>query len=397
MSVIASALPGTPIVSAPDEIRVMVVDDATVVRSLLSRWIDDTPGLKLVAALKNGREAIEQLDHARPDIVVLDVEMPELDGISTLPKLLQRRRDLTVNMASALTRDHAEVTLKALAHGAADYIPKPVAEGGVMTSATFRRELIEKIQALGKRRHKRPLPPPYARRAVNPALRRLGTNAQRALKWRTPASEPEEGRFKIRPFSAMPPRILLIGASTGGPQALTKLVARLDAVTENAPILITQHMPPTFTTILAEHLTRAGAKPVHEAIDGEPVLAGHIYLAPGGRHMKVARRDGTAVIVLDDSAPVHYCRPAVDPLFASAAEVWGSWNLALILTGMGTDGTDGAAEVIKAGGSVIAQDGATSVVWGMPGHAVAAGHCSAVLPLDQIAPKVSRLFLGARA
>ena len=211
---------------------------------------------------------------------------------------------------------------------------------------------------------------------------------QRAVKWRTAPVETEQSQFKIRPFSAMPPRILLIGASTGGPQALTKLVSRLDAVTESAPILITQHMPATFTTILAEHLTRAGAKPVHEALDGEPVLAGHIYLAPGGRHMKVARRDGTAVIVLDDGAPVHYCKPAVDPLFASAAEVWGSWNLALILTGMGTDGATGAVEVVKAGGSVIVQDEATSVVWGMPGSAVAAGVCSAVLPLEQIAPKV---------
>jgi two-component system chemotaxis response regulator CheB len=397
MSVIAPALPSTPIVSAPDEIRVMVVDDATVVRSLLSRWIDETPGLKLVAALKNGIEAIERLDHARPDVVVLDVEMPELDGISTLPKLLERRRDLAVIMASALTRDHAEVTIKALALGAADYIPKPAAEGGVMTSASFQRELIEKIRALGIRRRKRILPPPYARRTVNPALRRLGGSVQRTLKWRTPEAEPEQSRFKLRAFSAMPPRVLLIGASTGGPQALTRLMSRLDAVTDTAPILITQHMPATFTTIFAEHLTRAGAKPVHEAVDGEPVLAGHIYLAPGGRHMKVARRDGTAVIVLDDGAPVHYCRPAVDPLFSSAAEVWGSWNLALILTGMGTDGTSGAADIVKAGGNVIVQDEATSVVWGMPGSAVAAGVCSAVVPLEQIAPKVSRLFLGARS
>ncbi len=394
MSVIAPALPGTPIVSAPDEVRVMVVDDATVVRSLLSRWIEETPGLKLVAALRNGREAIERLDHARPDVVVLDVEMPELDGISTLPKLLARRRDLAVIMASALTRDHAEVTLKALALGAADYIPKPAADGGVMTSAVFQHELIGKIVALGQRRRKRLLPPPYARRPMS-ATRRLGGAVQRTVKWRT--AEPELApAFKIRTFSAMPPRILLIGASTGGPQALTKLVARLDAVTETAPILITQHMPATFTTILAEHLSRAGAKPVHEAIDGEPVLAGRIYLAPGGRHMKVARRDGTAVIVLDDGAPVHYCKPAVDPLFSSAAEVWGSWNLALILTGMGSDGTSGAAAIAAAGGSVIAQDEATSVVWGMPGHAVAAGVCSAVLPLEQIAPTVSRMFLGAR-
>lgn len=397
MSVILPVVSAVPIASSPDEIRVMLVDDATVVRSLLSRWVEETPGLRLVAAAKNGREAVERLDHARPDIVVLDVEMPELDGISTLPKLLQRRRDLSVIMASALTRDHAEVTLKALALGAADYIPKPAAEGGLMTQASFQRELIDKIRALGARRKKRPLAPPITRTAVNPALRRFGGNAQRALKWRTPAAEVEPGQFNLRPFSAMPPRVLVVGASTGGPQALTRLISRLDAVTETAPVLITQHMPATFTTILAEHLGRAGAKPVHEAVDGEPVLAGRIYLAPGGRHMKVARRDGTAVIVLDDSEPVHFCRPAVDPLFISAAEVWGPWNLALILTGMGTDGTDGADAIAASGGSVIAQDEATSVVWGMPGNAVAAGVCSAVLPLDQIAPKVSRLFLGARA
>src|SRR3954454_16814264 len=163
MSVTVSAISALPISSAPDEIRVMVVDDATVVRTLVSRWVDDTPGLKMVAAPKNGREALELLDQARAGVVVLDVEMPELDGISTLPKLLERRRDLTVIMASALTRDHAEVTLKALALGAADYIPKPVAEGGVMTSVAFQRDLIEKIRALGLRRKQRPLSAPYPR------------------------------------------------------------------------------------------------------------------------------------------------------------------------------------------------------------------------------------------
>jgi two-component system chemotaxis response regulator CheB len=323
--------------------------------------------------------------------------MPELDGISTLPRLLERRPDLAVIMASALTRDDAEVTIKALSLGAADYIPKPAAEGGVITSAAFQRELIEKVRALGARRKKRPLPPPYARRPAGPVTRRLGGAVQRTVKWRTAPAEAEQIQFKLRPFSVMPPRVLLIGASTGGPQALTKLVSHLDVITEAAPVLITQHMPPTFTTILAEHLTRAGGKPVREAVDGEPVLAGSIYLAPGGRHMKVERRDGTATVVLDDGPPVHYCKPAVDPLFSSAAEVWGSWVMALILTGMGTDGTDGAASIAAAGGSVIAQDEASSVVWGMPGHAVAAGMCSAVLPLEQIAPKVVRLFLGARS
>jgi two-component system chemotaxis response regulator CheB len=323
--------------------------------------------------------------------------MPELDGISTLPKLLERRRDLVVIMASALTRDHAEVTLKALALGAADYIPKPTGDGGVMTSVAFQRDLIAKIQALGRRKRLRPPLPPYARRTAYAATRRLGGAVQRAVKWRT-AEEDEAtpGNLKLRPFALVPPRVLLIGASTGGPQALTKIVSHLDAVTESAPVLVTQHMPPTFTTILAEHLTRVGAKPVREAVDGEPVLAGTIYLAPGGKHMRVARRDGTAVIVLDDGPPVHYCKPAVDPLFASAAEVWGSWNLAVILTGMGTDGTDGAAAIAAAGGTVIAQDEATSVVWGMPGSAAHAGVCAAVLPLDQIAPKVARMFLGAK-
>ena len=391
----ASAPLGTPQVAASDPIRVMVVDDAVVVRSLLSRWINETPDLKLVAALRNGREALEQLEQTKPDVVVLDIEMPELDGISTLPKLLERRRDLIVIMASALTRDHAEVTLKALSLGAADYIPKPIAEGGVMTSAAFQRDLIAKIQALGHRRRTRPVLPPYARRSMYAATRRPGGAVERAAKWRTAGNDATATDLKLRPFSVTPPRVLLIGASTGGPQALTKMVARLDAVAGSAPVLITQHMPPTFTTILAEHLARAGARPVREAVDAEPVLAGTMYLAPGGKHMRVARRDGTAVIMLDDGPPVHFCKPAVDPLFSSAAEVWGSWNLAVILTGMGTDGTDGAAAIAAAGGSVIAQDEASSVVWGMPGSAVHAGICSAVLPLDQIAPKVARMFLGA--
>jgi two-component system chemotaxis response regulator CheB len=298
-------------------------------------------------------------------------------------------------MASALTRDHAEVTLKALSLGAAVYMPKPQAEGAVMTSIAFQRDLIAKIQALGHRKRSRPPLPPYARRSAYAATRRLGDAVQRAVKWQT-AEDEAPANIKLRPFALVPPRVLLIGASTGGPQALTKIVSRLETVIDSAPVLVTQHMPPTFTTILAEHLTRAGAKPVREAIDGEPVLAGTIYLAPGGRHMRVARRDGNAVIVLDDGPPVHFCRPAVDPLFASAAEVWGSWNMAVILTGMGTDGTDGAAAITAAGGSVIAQDEATSVVWGMPGSAAHAGVCSAVLPLDQIAPKIARMFLGAK-
>ena len=389
-------VPSAAPASAKGDIRVMVVDDAVVVRSLMSRWIGEQPGLTLVAALRSGREAVDQLEQHNPDVVVLDVDMPQLDGISTLPLLLEKRRDLVIIMASALTRDNAEVTIKALSLGAADYVPKPEAEGGVMTSAAFRRDLIEKIVALGRRRPKPPRVPAYVRRTIDPATRKLGGAIQRVGKWRLPAPA-DQSAFNLRPFAPVLPRVLLIGASTGGPQALTKLIAPLDAITNSAPVLITQHMPATFTTIFAEHLSRASAKPVREAADGEPVLAGTVYVAPGGRHMRVTRRDGNAVIVLDDGAPVHFCKPAVDPLFSSAAEVWGSWNLALILTGMGIDGTAGAADIVAGGGSVIAQDEATSVVWGMPGSAVDAGVCSAVLPLEQIGPKVVRMFLGARS
>jgi two-component system chemotaxis response regulator CheB len=201
----------------------------------------------------------------------------------------------------------------------------------------------------------------------------------------------------LRPFSKIIPRILLIGASTGGPQALATLVSELGEVIDLAPILITQHMPRAFTTVLADHLARASKHTAAEAIDGEPVCAGHIYLAPGGRHMRVARRDGTAVIVLDDGPPINFCRPAVDPLFQSAAEIWGPWVLGVILTGMGHDGKHGASCIVEAGGSVIAQDEASSVIWGMPGSIVEAGLCSSVLPIEQLAPLIVRLFTGKAA
>ena len=202
-------------------------------------------------------------------------------------------------------------------------------------------------------------------------------------------------RLALRPFAAVPPRVLLIGASTGGPQAIGTLLASLDAVVRRAPVLITQHMPPTFTTIFAEHLERASGHRTREACAGEPIVPGAIFLAPGGRHMRVQRTDMPR-IVLDDAAPVNFCRPAVDPLFSSAAQAWGGGTLAVILTGMGHDGSKGAAEIARAGGSIIAQDEATSVVWGMPGAVAQAGLCSAVLPLQDIAPVLARLFAGER-
>jgi two-component system, chemotaxis family, protein-glutamate methylesterase/glutaminase len=398
MSAAATLAPTAP-AAAQDPIRVMIVDDAVVVRGLVSRWIDEEPDLKTVASVRTGRDAVDQLLRVNPDVVILDIDMPDLDGLSALPLLLEKKRDLTVIMASTLTRRNAEVSLKALSLGAADYIPKPATNREVTTSATFRRELIEKVRQLGGRRKRGFTSMPAEPRARQPFAVPSAPGTQPRKKFsvaepRTVAPQPGSGDIKLRPFSPLVPRVLLIGSSTGGPQALTALVERIKPVYGRAPVLITQHMPPTFTTILAEHLARASGQTAHEAIDGEPVVPGTIYLAPGGKHMTVAKRNNQPAISLNEGPMVNFCRPAVDPLFASAAQVWGSAILAVVLTGMGSDGTRGAEDIVAAGGSVIAQDEATSVVWGMPGAAAHAGVCAAVLPLDQIGPKIVRQFGG---
>ena len=413
-------------------IRVVVVDDAVVVRSLLARWIDAEPDMRVVASLPSGRETIAWFDKNDADIVLLDIEMPDLDGITALPLLLQKKRDLTVIMVSTFTRRSAEISLRALSLGAADYIPKPESTREVTTSISFRRELLEKVRALGHRRRPSarmqapplvppsepaaapeaaPYPAPRSRKGAHHHAREHHAHGRhvhaRHVQERHAEDQgqaqavghslvPEPGSIHLRPFALTTPRVLLIGSSTGGPQALTALIEKLPAAVDRAPLLITQHMPPTFTTVMAEHLSRVGGRGAHEAEDGEPVLAGGIYVAPGGKHMRVVRDDDAVRIAIGDDEPIHFCKPSVDALFSSAAEVWGSASLALVLTGMGTDGTVGATDLVAAGGSVIAQDEATSVVWGMPRSVAQAGLCSAVLPLDQIAQKVLRLLSGDR-
>jgi two-component system, chemotaxis family, protein-glutamate methylesterase/glutaminase len=369
-------------------IRVMIVDDAIVARRLLTRWIGAEPDMMVAASLCTGREAVDQIEASDPDVVVLDIDMPELDGISALPLLLKKKHDLVVIMASTLTRRSAEISLRALSLGAADYVPKPEAAPDADTSAAFHRELIEKIRTLGRRgrllaRHFRPDPDPS--RSVS------------APKKREIAQPPADGAaLVLRPFARSLPQALLIGSSTGGPQALSTLIGEIGTAIERAPILITQHMPPTFTTVLAEHLSRISGRRAHEAEQGEAVTAGNIYVAPGGRHMRVAGGPDGPVIALGDDPPINFCKPAVDPLLSSAARIWGPRSLALVLTGMGSDGARGAAEIVAAGGSVIAQDEATSVVWGMPRSVAQAGLCSAVLPLPQIGAKINHLFSGDR-
>ena len=365
----------------------MVVDDSVVIRGLISRWIASEPDMVVAASLRTGLDAVNQLERVNPDVAVLDIEMPELDGISALPQLLAKKRNLIIIMASTLTRRNAEISFKALSLGASDYIPKPESTREASAAETFHHDLIQKIRNLGAKVRRTAPATSFA-----PALDRAREPLTRPMP--SPVAQPQLMR---RAFSTHAPRVLLIGSSTGGPQALMALVTELGPVIDRFPVLITQHMPPTFTTILAEHLARSSHRPAHEAVDGEIVKAGRIYLAPGGRHMRVVRHGAEAAIALDDGPPVNFCKPAVDPLFTSAIDVWQSGVLAVVLTGMGSDGMRGGKEIVAAGGSVIAQDEASSVVWGMPGAAANAGICAAILPLNQIAPKLVRVFAGDRS
>nr|WP_321443621.1 chemotaxis response regulator protein-glutamate methylesterase [uncultured Cohaesibacter sp.] len=396
--------------AASRQIKVMIVDDSVVIRGLISRWVEEDPALELAGSHRNGRLAVENIAKTKPDIVVLDIEMPDMDGLTALPLLLRGCPSTKVIMASTLTRRNAEISLRALSLGATDYVPKPESNSEITTSKNFRTELIDRIKAIGgidestgpTFRASRGGAPTARAGGIRPLQSRktLATDGPKTTAAAAPsrAAPPVAGAngIALRKFGSARPRALLIGSSTGGPQALEKLLQEIGPQMRSAPILITQHMPATFTAILADHLARASGMPSAEGKDGDVVQNGHIYVAPGGKHMKLVKQAGQAVIKLTDEPPVNFCKPAVDPLFETAASIYGSAALAVILTGMGHDGTAGAQFIVDAGGSVIAQDQATSVVWGMPGAAAQAGVCAAVLPLNQIGSKVLRIFKGER-
>jgi two-component system, chemotaxis family, protein-glutamate methylesterase/glutaminase len=286
-----------------------------------------------------------------------------MDGMTALPLLLRADPGLKVIMASTLTTRGADVALRALRLGAADYVPKPSAVTG---DETFRRELVAKVKGLGR-------------------LRRCPAQPARTM-----------SALRLRPAAVVPPRLLAVGSSTGGPQALFTVIQGLGKA-PNVPVVLTQHMPATFTPILAEHISRLGGLPCAEATDGELLNGGRIYLAPGDRHLLIDATRGGLRARLSTDPPENFCRPSVDPMLRSAAAACDGRVLVAMLTGMGQDGLAGTRRVIDAGGSAVAQDEATSVVWGMPGAVAQAGLCHAVLPLPRIAPKLLELLRMARA
>ncbi len=342
-------------------IKVMIVDDSAVVRGVVRRLLDADSGVETVVSVSNGELALKELRQHMVDVVLLDIEMPVMDGLTALRRIVVEHPSVKVIMVSTLTRRNAEISLEALRIGAADYVTKP--EAGIATAAEFGRDLIARIKALATTQ-------PAARVDVAPPMVRS-----------TP-----------RPAVARRPRVraLGIGASTGGPPALLKLFRDLQGGVGRQPILVTQHMPATFTALLAEQIERAAGRPCAEGRDGEPVSPGRIYVAPGGWHMTVENGPTSPVIRLNQGAPEHFCRPAVDPMLRSMAAVYGDGALATILTGMGSDGALGCEAVARAGGRFIVQDQATSAVWGMPAAAAATDLAEAVLPLDDIGPWLRR-------
>jgi len=348
------------------QIRVMVVDDSVVVRRLVSDVLSADPAIEVVATAANGKVALAKIDQVNPDLITLDVEMPVMDGLETLRHLRKAHPTLPVVMFSTLTERGASATLDALELGASDYVTKPANVGSVQASMeAVREQLVPRIRGL-------------CRGVVRPAPAAPAAGAP-VVTARTAGTPQKSSRIDV----------VAIGASTGGPDALSTVLAAIPADLP-VPVVIVQHMPPVFTRQFADRLSSKVPLRVAEATAGMPVQPGLAVIAPGDHHMRFrgTASTGHVAATLDQGTPENYCRPAVDVMMRSVVDTWHGNVLAVILTGMGSDGARGCAEVVAAGGSVLVQDEASSVVWGMPGAVVAAGLAPSVLPLHQIGPAI---------
>jgi two-component system chemotaxis response regulator CheB len=342
---------------------VLVVDDSALIRRFICDAIAGVPGIEVAGTAPNGRVAIAKVDELRPDVVTMDIEMPEMSGLEALPVLRASHPQLPIVMFSTLTVQGAAATLDALALGATDFVTKPSGPGGLARAVEHvRAELVPRIRALAGA-PMRVVTPPRTRR-------------------------PPAGGTRID--------CVVVGVSTGGPRALDVVVPALPADLA-VPVMIVQHMPPMFTKLLADRLDSRSGLAVTEATRGARVEGGAVFVAPGDHHL-VVERDGDAVrTALTKAAPEHSCRPSACVLFRSALRAYGRHVLAVVLTGMGDDGSDGAVAIREAGGQVVVQDEATSVVWGMPGAVVASGAAEKQVPLEEIAPEIARRVAAGRA
>jgi two-component system chemotaxis response regulator CheB len=387
-------------------LKIMIVDDSAVVRGLVTRWIEQESDMVLAGSATDGAKAVEKVKDIQPDVLILDIEMPNMGGLEALPKLIAAKPGLKVLMASTLTTRGASVTIRALELGAADYVPKPDSSriGG---ADGFRTELLTKIRALCGRTRLWPVPPNSGPPSAAPDTKSEPTRPSSLAPSSTPAPAPRAANITplktghvaaplLRPRTG-PKRIdlLVVGSSTGGPPALRNFLLALGPDWK-IPVLIVQHMPATFTTILAEHLDKALPMTVREAKDGMLIESRNVYIAPGDWHMTIKNDPIVKQIKLDQSPQVNWCRPAVDPLFRSAAEVYSHHALGVVLTGMGHDGRDGAQALVNVGATVMAQDEASSVVWGMPGAVAEAGLAELIKPIEGLAQACKTFARGER-
>jgi two-component system chemotaxis response regulator CheB len=358
-----------------DPIRVMVVDDSVIIRKIVRDALSAEPGIEVVGTARNGRLALAKIDQLKPDLITMDIEMPEVNGIEAVRAIRVRHRSLPIIMFCAATDRGATAALDALAVGADDYVPKPADVGGVVqATARIREQLVPRIKGLTGRTGLVTGPPGPTSPLVRPSAR----------PWRRVPDEP--------------PALLVIASSTGGPEALTTVLPALPASLP-VPVLLVQHMPPVFTRQFAARLDRLCALKVREATDGAALAPGEVHVAPGDHHLTVRGVSQRARLALDQAPPENFCRPSADRLFRSASTAFGGAVLAVVLTGMGSDGRAGAEQIRAAGGVVLAQDEATSVVWGMPGTIVEAGLADEVVPLGQMAEAILRrtAAVGRRA
>jgi len=362
------------------EIRVMLVDDSAVIRGILTKLLAKDPGIKVVSSVSNGEHALSSAKSHNPDIIILDIEMPVMDGLTALPKLLEICPDTKVIMFSSLTEKGASVTLEALALGAVECVVKPASTEQAGEGTEFQENLLKLIRGLAESAEQIPVKVKKKDQAEDERTAE-DTKPAHTITLR---DGPDIYKGK--------PSIIAIGSSTGGPQALFELMKCLQGL--DVPVLITQHMPATFTRILAEHITQNAGVPCYEGQEGMAVEKGHAYVAPGGYHMTIINNDGKLSIALNEGPPENFCKPSVDPMMRSALEIFGNKVLGIILTGMGHDGLSGAKLLAEKGGRLIAQDEATSVVWGMPGAVAQAGLCTEIFPLPEIGPWIRKQLAG---
>lgn len=367
-------------------IRVLVVDDAVVVRRLVTDVLAADPDIEVVGIAANGRIALQKIAQLAPDLITLDIEMPEMDGLTTVTELRKTWKTLPVIMFSTLTERGAQATMEALSRGATDYVTKPANVGSVtVAQQRVRDDLIPKIKSLcaGVLPAKAA---PVAAAAPHSATSHSAASVSAQLAKVAGSPPPRPPRPPVT-GPLQPISIVAIGCSTGGPNALIEILPKFP---ENfpLPIVITQHMPPMFTKFLADRLSLMSKLTVREATEGAAITPGFVWIAPGDHHLVLKTVAGQVVATLTQGPPENSCRPAVDVMLRSVVECYGPRVLSVILTGMGQDGLRGSEAVHDAGGTVFAQDEASSVVWGMPGFIARAGIASAILPLDRIAQAI---------